>query len=75
MRRRKIFLQEAKPVTDLKLIADIIEKPKYNTGSRYKVKLTDRILSRIKFYLEDNEAKRLEGKVKQQRKKLISLRL
>ncbi len=52
------------------LIADIIENPKYGTSSRKKVKLTDEIIDRIKFYLRENETKRIEGKTKQQKKKI-----
>jgi len=36
------------------LIADIVEDPKYDTTSREKVKLTDEIIDRIKFYLSEN---------------------
>jgi len=33
------------------LIADIVEKTKYDTSSRKKIKMTDEIIGRIKFYL------------------------
>ena len=52
------------------LIADIVEDPRYDTTSRKKVKLTDEIIDRIKFYLRENETKRAEGKAKQQKKKI-----
>lgn len=52
------------------LIADIIENPKYDTSNRKKVKLTEEIIDRIKFYLKENETKRIEGKSKQQKKKI-----
>ena len=52
------------------LIADIVEDPRYDTSNRKKVKLTDEIMSRIKFYLRENETKRAEGKTKQQKKKI-----
>ena len=52
------------------LIADLVENPKYDTSTREKVKLTDEIMSRVKFYLRENEVKRAEGKVKQQKKKI-----
>ncbi|MDP2960121.1 MAG: helix-turn-helix domain-containing protein, partial [candidate division Zixibacteria bacterium] len=52
------------------LIADIVEDPKYDTSSRKKVKLTDEIINRIRFYLKENETKRAEGKAKQQKKKI-----
>ena len=68
--KKKNILIGSKDSDNTELIADIVEKPKYNSSSRYKVKLTDEIISRIKFYLEENEAKRLKGKVKQQRKKI-----
>ena len=68
--KKKNILTRSKGSDRSELIADIVEKPKYNSSSRYKVKLTDKIISRIEFYLKENEAKRLEGKVKQQRKKI-----
>jgi len=52
------------------LIADIVEDPRYDTSNRKKVKLTDEIIDRIKFYLKENETKRAEGKAKQQKKKI-----
>lgn len=52
------------------LIADIVEDPGYDTSSRKKVKLTEEIIDRIKFYLRENEVKRAEGKSKQQKKKI-----
>jgi len=52
------------------LIADLVENPRYDTSSRKKVKLTDKIISRIKFYLRENDTKRAEGRVKQQKKKI-----
>ena len=52
------------------LIADIVEDPGYDTSNRKKVKLTEEIIDRIKFYLRENETKRAEGKTKQQKKKV-----
>jgi len=52
------------------LIADIVEDPRYDTSNRKKVKLTEEIIDRIKFYLRENEVKRAEGKTKQQKKKI-----
>jgi len=52
------------------LIDDIVEDPRYDTSNRKKVKLTDETIDRIKFYLKENETKRAEGKVKQQKKKI-----
>jgi len=52
------------------LIADIVEDPGYDTSKRKKVKLTEEIIDRIKFYLRENETKRAEGKTKQQKKKI-----
>ena len=37
------------------LTADIIQEPIYDTSSRKKVKLTEEILTRIRFYLQQNE--------------------
>jgi len=52
------------------LTADIIETPGYDVRSRKKVKLTREILTRIQFYLQENEQKKKEGKGKQQKKKI-----
>jgi len=68
--KKKNILTRSKDNNRSELIADIVEKPKYNTSGRYKVKLTDKILSIIEFYLEENEIKRASGKSKQQKKKI-----
>jgi len=52
------------------LTADIIQTPSYDASSRKKVKLTEEILTRIQFYLQQNEQKKKEGKGKQQKKKI-----
>jgi transposase len=52
------------------LTADIIEAPGYDASSRKKVKLTAEILTRIHFYLQQNEQKKKEGKGKQLKKKI-----
>jgi len=69
--RKKAQLTDSKGNSNKEeLIADIVEDPKYDTSSRKKVKLTDEIIDRIKFYLKENETKRAEGKTKQQKKKI-----
>jgi len=68
--KKKNILLSSKDNDRSELIADIVEKPKYDTGSRYKIKLTDEIISRIKFYLKQNEEKRATGRSKQQKKKI-----
>jgi len=39
------------------LTEEIVEPPKYNASNRTKVKLTDEIMDKIDFYLEENEKK------------------
>lgn len=57
--------------TDIQeIIDDIIEKPKYNVKNRHKIKLTEEVINRIKFYLRENEQKRYLGQSKQQKKKI-----
>jgi len=69
--RKKAKLTDSKENSNKEeLIADIVENPKYDTSSRKKVKLTEEIIDRIKFYLRENETKRAEGKTKQQKKKI-----
>ncbi len=68
---KKTQLADSKENTNQEeLIADIVEDPKYDTSNRKKVKLTEEIIDRIKFYLRENETKRAEGKAKQQKKKI-----
>jgi len=68
---KKTQLADSKENTNQEvLIADIVEDPKYDTSNRKKVKLTEEIIDRIKFYLRENETKRAEGKTKQQKKKI-----
>jgi len=69
--RKKSKLTDSKGDSNKEeLIADIIENPKYDTSSRKRVKLTEEIIDSIKFYLRENETKRIEGKTKQQKKKI-----
>jgi transposase-like protein len=51
------------------LIDEITSKPKYKSTPRQKKALTDEVIERIKFYLKENETKRLSGMSKQQKKK------
>ncbi|EYE87190.1 transposase [Fervidicella metallireducens AeB] len=52
------------------LMDDIVSPPKYDSSNRTKIKLTDEIIERIKFYLSENEKKRSCGQAKQQKKKI-----
>lgn len=55
---------------DKKLINDIVSPPKYDTSSRVRRKLTDKMIERIEFFLKENEIKRSSGRSKQQKKKI-----
>ena len=68
--KRAQLLAAADDTQKEELTADIIETPGYDVRSRKKVKLTREILTRIQFYLQENEQKKKEGKGKQQRKKI-----
>ena len=52
------------------LTEDIVEPPKYDTSNRTRVKLTEEIIDKIDFYLEENLLKRQTGKSKQQKKNI-----
>jgi len=69
MKRTQLLIDKNNPAKE-ELIADIIQAPSYDTSSRKKVKLTEEILARIHFYLQQNEQKKKEGKYKQQKKKI-----
>jgi hypothetical protein len=57
-------------VQDIGLITDICQKPKYDSSTRNKVKLTDAVIDRINFFLKENENKKSSGKSKQVKKKI-----
>jgi transposase len=76
--RKYIKEYEAKRATLLKggnvseeeLIQNIVEKPAYDSSNRKKTKLTEELIERIKYYLQENEGKRAIGRAKQQKKKI-----
>jgi len=69
--KKKSDLLEGKdPDKNLILIPDIVSKPTYNSSMRKKVKLTDEIIAKIKFYLDENMSKRATGRSKQQKAKI-----
>ena len=51
------------------LIKELTDKPKYKSTPRFKPVVTDGLLERIRFYLNENKQKRLTGLSKQQKKK------
>lgn len=69
-RKRTQLLADNKNPAEEELTDDIIQAPIYDTSSRKKVKLTEELLARIKYYLQENENKKKTGKHKQQRKKI-----
>ena len=52
------------------LIDEITQKPKYKSSSRTKTAVTEEVIEKIKYYLKENENKRLSGLSKQQMKKI-----
>lgn len=52
------------------IIERMLDKPKYNTSNRKKIKLTNEIIDRIQFYLDENEIKKKLGQRKQQKKNI-----
>ena len=51
-------------------ISDIVAPPKYDSSGRSRRKLTDEMINRIHFFLEENEIKKATGRSKQQKKKI-----
>ena len=51
------------------IIDEIVKAPRYKSSRRQKRVLTDEVIDRIKYYLKENECKRLKGLSKQQKKK------
>lgn len=52
------------------VIRDFVAPPKYDTSNRVRRKLTDEMIERIHFFLEENEVKKATGRSKQQKKKI-----
>ena len=52
------------------IIDSITSKPKYTPSPRKKRALTNEVIDRIKYFLKENEQKRLTGLSKQQKKKI-----
>ncbi len=50
------------------LVDTLTSAPKYTVGIRPKRKMTDEVVNRIQFYLDENETKRNQGRHKQQKK-------
>jgi len=69
-RKRTQLMEDKDNPAKEEFTTDIIQAPIYDTSSRKKVKLTEEIMDRIQFYLQENELKKKEGKPKQQRKKI-----
>jgi len=69
-KKRTQLLATADNTQQEELTADIIQEPAYDASSRKKLKLTEEIMERIQFYLQENENKKKTGKHKQQRKKI-----
>jgi transposase len=57
-------------VSEEELIQCIAEKPAYDSSNRKKTKLTEELIERIKYYLQENEKKLAVGRAKQQKKKI-----
>jgi hypothetical protein len=56
--KRAQLLARADNSQKKELTADVIQTPSYDASSRKKVKLTEEILTRIQFYLQQNEQKK-----------------
>lgn len=68
---RNALIENPNNIDDNRLLMDdIVAAPKYDSSNRIKLKLTDEIIDRIKFYLNENLMKRSSGQSKQQKKKI-----
>src|SRR5665811_108347 len=67
---KKNILMQTQAADNSTLTADIVETPKYDSSGRKKVKLTEAIISRIIFFLKENEDKKALGRSKQLKKKI-----
>lgn len=67
---KRATLLKGRNVSEEELIQSIVEKPAYDSSNRKKTKLTEELIERIKYYLQENEDKRAIGRAKQQKKKI-----
>ncbi|MDD2504076.1 MAG: IS21 family transposase [Clostridia bacterium] len=65
-------LIECEGVDAEEIVSSIVENPKYDTSNREKKKLTDAVVNRIKFYLDENE-KRIDMGIRKQIRKKIDI--
>jgi len=63
-------LMQIGDVQPTELIESIVQPPKYDTSKRKPIKVTDEVLECIKYYLNENQSKRLKGQSKQIMKKI-----
>lgn len=68
--KRAALAENNDPEANNELISSIVEKPKYDSSSREKLKLNKEVIDEIKHHLEENEKKRAIGRHKQQKKKI-----
>ena len=67
LKKRKLLSSDE---DDMALIEDLTATPKYDISNRVKRRLSDEIIQKINFYLEENNIKRETGRSKQQKKKI-----
>lgn len=68
IKTKKELLKNSKVKNEKEFIDEIVSKPKYDSSNRKKNKLTDEIISRIEYFLEENKQKIALGQFKQQKK-------
>lgn len=68
--RQKLLLstENSNRIDQIDLITNLVEAPKYQVSNREKRKLTEEMVDKIKYYLEENELKKQNKQAKQQKK-------
>nr|WP_021169248.1 IS21 family transposase [Sporomusa ovata]EQB26434.1 transposase [Sporomusa ovata DSM 2662] len=67
-RQKLIQSEDTTRIDQIDLITDLVEPPKYQVANREKRKLTEDMIDKIKYYLDENEVKKRNGQSKQQKK-------
>lgn len=62
--------EDISEIQKVDLIEELTKRPKYKSTPRKKRAITDEVIERIKYFLKENENKRLTGFSKQQMKKI-----
>ena len=74
--RQELLLstENSNRIDQIDLITNLVEAPKYQVSNRGKRKLTEEMVDKIKYYLEENELKNKTNRLSSKRRLLIFIK-